>query len=65
MVPILASTSLHATYHKRQTTGMEQLEHIGHHSISPALIAALILLVLLIVLPNIFLAPTNPKDKAD
>lgn len=45
---------------------MEQLdEHVGHHSIPPALIAALILLVVLIVLPNVFLAPTNPKDKAD
>ena len=47
---------------------MEPLIHvsdISHHSIPPALIAALILLVVLIVLPNVFLAPTNPKDKAD
>ena len=44
---------------------MEQLEHIDHHSIPPALIAALILLVLFIVLPNVFLAPTDPKGKSD
>ena len=41
------------------------ISDIGHHSIPRVLIAALILLVLLIVLPNVFLAPTNPKDKAD
>lgn len=41
------------------------ISDISHHSIPPALIAALILLIVLIVLPNVFLAPTNPKDKAD
>ena len=40
-------------------------EEVEHHTISPTLIVAFVVLICLIVLPNVFLAPKNPKDKAE
>ena len=75
VVPIICiSKSTINSQHKKNSTKHKTMERhdmeplisdIGHRSIPRVLIAALILLIVLIVLPNVFLAPTNPKDKAD
>ena len=54
-----------ATSHTTTTMDADDEERIEHHTISLTLIVALIVLICLIVLPNVFLAPTNPKDKAE
>ena len=50
---------------QRWTMDADDEERIEHHTISLTLIVTLIVLICLIVLPNVFLAPTNPKDKAE